>query len=227
MTVETSHHDVLGIYGISDAARYLSVTLPRLNGQRPDPAKLRYWIRSGASRISEPQFPTTKRLITFQDVISMRMIAILRAKNIPLQKVRDLERWARSQFSTDWPFAFRPMWAYQSDVFIEFEKQLVAATRFGQLAMDILREWLDEIELDMTFDSNQVAATWTPQEGIELDPHIQFGDPCIVGTDIPTKAIWSKTKAGDSVELLASLYEVDLSLISDAIDWERQLAEAA
>ncbi len=227
MTVETFHHDVVGIYGISDAARYLSVTLPRLNGQRPGPAKLRYWIRSGASRISEPQFPTTKRLVTFQDVISMRMIAILRAKNIPLQKVRDMERWARSQFSTDWPFAFRPMWAYQSDVFIEFEKQLVAATRFGQIAMDILREWLEEIELDMTFDDNQIAETWTPYEGIELDPYIQFGEPCIVGTDIPTKAIWSKARAGDSLELLASLYEVDFSKISDAIDWERHLAEAA
>lgn len=227
MTVETSHHDVSGIYGISDAARYLSVTLPRVNGQRTDQAKLRYWIRSGASRISEPQFPTTKRLVTFQDVISMRMIAILRAKGIPLPKVRDLERWARSQFSTDWPFAFRPMWAYQSDVFIEFEKQLVAATRFGQLAMDILREWLEEIELDMTFDNKQIAATWTPHKGIELDPHIQFGEPCIHGTDIPTKAIWSKTKAGDSPEFLASLYEVDVSFISDAIDWERHLAAAA
>lgn len=227
MTVETFHHDVAGIYGISDAARYLSVTLPKLNGQHPDPAKLRYWIRSGASRISKPQFPTTKRLVTFQDVVSMRMIAILRAKGIPLQKVRNLERWARSQFKTDWPFAFRPMWAYQSDVFIEFEKQLIAATRFGQLALDIIREWLEKIELDMTFDSNEIAATWIPHEGIELDPHIQFGEPCLRGTDIPTKAIWSKTKAGDSPEFLASLYEVDVSLVLDAIDWETHLAEAA
>ncbi|MCH7745961.1 MAG: DUF433 domain-containing protein [Chloroflexi bacterium] len=227
MTTQVHLPKISGIYGISEVARYLSVTLPKEDGLLVDAAKLRYWIRTSASSISDPLFPTTKRLITFQDVVSMRMIAVLRAKGISLQKIRDMETWVRHTFDTEWPFAFRPMWVYRSDVFIEFERRLIAATRFGQLAMEFIREWLEEIELDMTFDTHDVANLWTPHSGIQLDPHVQFGEPCVEGTDIPTKAIWSKIKAGDTTETVASVYDLDVTQVQDAIDWERHLADAA
>lgn len=227
MTSDIRSPKILGIYGISDVARYLRVTMPRDKDLAIGSPKLRYWIRTGASSISDPFFPTTKRLVTFQDVISMRMVTVLRAKGIPLPKVRDMETWMRRFFRTEWPFAFRPMWIYQSDVIIEFEKRLIAATRFGQIAMDFIKEWLEEIDLDMTFDSDDIASTWKPRAGIRIDPNIQFGEPCIEGTSIPTRAIWSKVKAGDNLQLIAGLYDVTINQVNDAKDWEARLAEAA
>ena len=227
MVTQKESRDVLGIYGISEVAKYLSVTLPSNDGPLVGTPRLHYWIRTGATHISDPFFPTTKRLISFQDVISMRLISVLRAEGISLQKVRDMKKWAQSVFQTDWPFAFRPMWIYHSDVFIEFGERLIAATRHGQIALDFIREWLKEIDLDMTFDAEDIASTWTPHEGIILDPYVQFGEPCVQETDVPTKAIWSKIKAGDSIETIASLYDLTIKQVSDAVDWEQHLAKAA
>lgn len=216
-----------GLYGISDVAKYLKVTFPHADDLNISTSKLRYWIQSGASHISDPQFPTSRRLVAFQDVISMRMIAILRAKGIPLSKIRDMETWMRRQYQTDWPFAFRPMWTYQSDVIIEFERQLVAATSAGQIVMEFIREWLEEIKLDMTFDEDDIASTWVPCDGIRLDPDVQFGQPCVNGTGVPTRAIWSKIKAGDIPDLVAQLYDLSVKQVNDAIEWENRLAAAA
>lgn len=119
------------------------------------------------------------------------------------------------------------MWTYASDVFIEFEHELIAATRYGQIAMEFIRQWLEEVNLDMTFDRDDIADSWSPRSGIELNPHIQFGEPCVKGTDIPTKALWSKIRAGDPPSVVASLYEIEESSVRDAVAWEKSLAEAA
>ena len=51
--------------------------------------------------------------------------------------------------------------------------------------MDFVREWLSKIELDMTFDADDLAATWSPYVGIQIDPTIQLGEPCVDGTPHP------------------------------------------
>ena len=82
---------------------------------------------------------------------------------------------------------------------------------------------LNEVELDMTFDSSEIANSWMPYEGINMNPIIQFGEPCIVGTRIPTSSIWSNYTAGDSPKIIAKAHEIDMTLVLDAIHWEKRL----
>ena len=89
--------------------------------------------------------------------------------------------------------------------------------------MDFMRDWLSEVELDMTFDMDDIANSWTPYQGISINPIIQFGEPCISGTRIPTSSIWSNRIAGDSPETIAKAHDIDMALVVNAIDWEKRL----
>ena len=89
--------------------------------------------------------------------------------------------------------------------------------------MDFVRGWLSNTKLDMTFDADDLAATWSPYVGIRIDPTIQLGEPCVDGTRIPTDTIRSKILAGDSVEVVAALYDIGMDSVRHALDWEERL----
>ena len=217
----------LGLYGISEAARYLEITPPLANGYSLEPAKLRRWIRTSV-RITEHVVPPARQhLITFRDLISMRLVAILRTRGVTLSEIRETEHWMRNALQIDWPFISKPMWTYESEVYTEFESHLVVASRSGQRAMDFLREWLNKVELDMTFDEYDLVTSWTPYTDIQLDPKVQIGEPCIKGTRIPVRTIWGKIQAGDTREVVARLYDLARTQIEHAVEWGDRLADVA
>lgn len=212
-----------GVYGIPEAATYLSNTPPFTDGLRINPSKLRYWIRASVPYVAPSGFPTRQRLITFLDLISMRMIAIMRSRDVKLREIKKHEAWLRKEFGIKWPFVSREMWTFGGHVFVQFEERLWASSKSGQEAMEFLKDWLSKVEVDMRFDEYNIASSWYPYKDIYLDPKIQFGTPCINETRIPTRTIWRKIKSGDSPEILANLYDLSMTQIEHAIQWERRL----
>ena len=103
---------------------------------------------------------------------------------------------------------------------------LISAGRNGQMAFDILRQYLIPVH-GLTFDENSgMAASWTPAKGVSLHPEIQFGAPCVANTRIPTGAIYGMVKAGDSPEFVAKAYGISIGSVEAALDWEYRLEAA-
>ncbi|MEW6142497.1 MAG: DUF433 domain-containing protein [Chloroflexota bacterium] len=213
-----------GIYGIPEVAIYLSHTPPLTNGNKVDSAKLRYWTQTSIPLRVMNEYPTRQRFVTFLDLVSMRMIAILRSRNVRLREIRHTTKWLQKEFNIEWPLAYKPLWTYGSNVFIEFGRHLLTASRFGQEAMDFIGEWLNKVELDMRFDERNIASSWYPYQDVCLNPKIQFGSPCIDGTRIPTRSIWGKVKAGDKPEIVAKLYDIGLTQVYHAVEWEQRIS---
>lgn len=216
----------VGIYGIPEAALYLSNTPPFTNGAKVSVARLRYWIRTSIPYVAPAVFPTRQRLITFLDLVSMRMIAMLRSRNIGLREIRQAEKFLRQRFDLKYPFASRPIWTCGSHIFVKFEEQLLAASKYGQQAMEFVRDWLSRVEVDMTFDEHDLASSWCPYQYISLNPQIQFGAPCISGTRVLTRSIWNKVKAGDDLEIVVALYDLTLPQVQQAMQWEKRIGTA-
>jgi len=177
--IGTNSPSFLGIYGIPEAALYLGVSPPLTNGRKVSVAKLRYWVRTSVPYVSASAYPTRQRFVTFLDLVSMRMVAMLRSEGVKLHEIRTTEQYLRKEFDLQWPFASRGLWTYGHQVFIHFEDHLLAASRFGQQAMDFVKGWLKEIKIDMGFDESELASFWCPYERVCLDPKIQFGEPCV------------------------------------------------
>jgi uncharacterized protein (DUF433 family) len=217
-----------GIFSVTDAALFLRATttppeVPLETWEKrrsrfvgPNSRHLHEWIKrsSGGS------------YLTFQELVRMRMIVILRTRGLSLGSILRAERYMRDVMRAPQPFITESLWSSSSDVFCEFGN-LIAASRAGQVAMEFLKEYLTPIHHGLSFDRDGLSESWRPLDGILIDPEIQFGAPCIEGTRIETESIWSLYQSGESDERLAELFMIDAKQVSSALQWEELLAKAA
>jgi uncharacterized protein (DUF433 family) len=217
-----------GIYEVTEAARYLRVTMPRIPGnpQKIYSSKLIRWIRYGLASPSLTETPGREVLINFEDLISMRAISFMRYFGYSFRDIHKAHAFLCDRTGHDKPFATELLWIEDlgaANIYAEIESMLAIANRGGQLVFkELVRDRLIPIH-NMKFEYG-IAESWTPKTGIELDRRVQFGRPCIEGTRIPASDIVGMYKAGDSVEFLAESYGLSEEQIDNAIAWEGTLA---
>lgn len=221
--------DFAGIYELPEAGQYLYVTTPR----RPlHYTTLHRWVRSGLPAAEARDVPAKDLFLTFEDLISLRMIVALRAAGFSLQHVRRVHSWLKNATGYRRPFALKDLWVSETDIFVEMAG-LLSATRRGQYALEFIRRWLRRIRrprdgsLDLTFkviSGREIASSWTPHTYVVLDPLVQFGYPCLEQTRIPTRAVWSMFLGGDMPEAIAKDYGVPLAKVEAGLEWEETIA---
>ena len=97
--------------------------------------------------------------------------------------------------------------------------QLEAADLRGQQTM---REMVKDRLTDVHY-SDGTAAYWTPLEHVRLDPRVQFGEPVIIGTRVPTEAVAGVARQVGPEEA-ASWFDVSLPATTSAIQFEDRIA---
>ena len=208
-----------GLYSANELSRYLS---SRSLGASPP--TVGRWIRHGLTPSPHlGKVPT----YTFHDLISLLVVGWLRSKGVKLSIVRKAEAYLRQRLDLERPFAREEIFTDGINVLYEanplIEDQLTAANLAGQ---EVMRKALEATLSGVRYD-NRLAVWWDIRPLVRLDPEIQFGAPCIAGTRIPTAQLADFVGAGESVDRLASLYEIPPVWIAEALDFERELAPAA
>lgn len=213
----------VGFYEPTEVARIVATELKTVGRFKFDSRKVLRWVQAGLLANELKVIPGREILLGFEDLVSMRVVAALRATGVTFPKIRKAESWLREITNHDRPFATEQLWTETNDVFLEFNDHLVAASKAGQLGMDFLRDHLIPVH-GLTFNENNIASLWEPRSGILMDPEIQFGQACVKGTRVPTKAIWGMFSAGDPVEDIAEAYWLSLDEVNTAVAWENDLA---
>ena len=212
-----------GIYDPPEAVRYLRASNAANETFRLSSAKLRRWIRRGLVSTDLADVAGHDLLIGFEDLISMRVITTLRMAGVGWSEIRLTNRWLRDDMGVERPFASELLWVGQGRLFSEWTRQLISASRHGQMALDILWQYLIPVH-GLTFDETSgLASSWEPHDGVVLEPGIQFGAPCIKGTRIPTRTVAGMIGAGDSLTWVADAYDLSLHEVQAACDWESRL----
>ena len=227
MTTTVSNYDHShafdGIYDVPEVARYLKAAAYGEVAYPVSSAKLIRWIRHGLASQELAELPGAELLIDFEDLVSLRVIAALRSTGVRWIEIHCTEQWLREQTGAQRPFATEYLWAGQGQVFAEWTDRLLSASRHGQLALEMLRQYLIPIH-GLVFNlSSHVATSWEPMDGILLEPLVQFGAPCLKGTRIPTRTISGMIEAGDSMYWVMEAYGLSRSEVQVACDWEYRL----
>ncbi|MGB6873364.1 MAG: DUF433 domain-containing protein [Dehalococcoidia bacterium] len=213
-----------GVYQVPEAARYLYVTSHLPGMAKPTPRHLLNWMHKGIAPSHLIHERGRNIEIDFQDLISMRVIYLLRGMGVGLDKIRIAKAYLEELTGHSHPFATERLWTETIDIFAEIGPLLVTASKSGQLPfLELVRQDLVNVH-DMTF-SHGVADSWSPQLGILLKPNIQFGAPCIAKTGYPTRSIWRMYLGGDTVPFLAQSYDLGDPQIENALRWEENLAK--
>ena len=217
-------YDFTGLYEMTEAALYLRASRGADTVYRVNSTKLIRWIRKGLSDRQLVHVGGRDLLINFEDLISLRIIAALRSSGVSFKVIYDAERWLRDVYGYTQPFATEALWTEGSQVFIRMCDQLISASRRGQMAFELLRDWLIPVH-GLAFDNDGTALDWEPHKGVLLSPDVQLGAPCVKGTSIPTSAVWGMVEGGDSVEYVMRSYHLERQEVESAIEWENRLRE--
>lgn len=217
----------LGTYSIPSAALYVLVTTANGSKLKLSTRHLYHWVKDGLASGYLVGIRNRKLFINFRDLISLRAIAVMRANGMSHKQIMTAERVLRKWYGHDYPFATMEFWMLPpKDILIKEGGVLLSASRHLQSAMEFFEEYMSPSH-NLTFDIFNLSATWRPYNNVLLDPQIQYGEPCIEGTRVPTQVLWSFHDAGDSVESLSYFYGIQKSRIEDAIAWENQIQRIA
>lgn len=218
-SVESTQYEYDGIFAPQEVARYLAATMPT-RGRPLTSGRVLRWIRGGLLAPDNRGIEGHRLTIDFDDLVTCQVIALLREAGFSLQRVRREEvHWAR-YFNATKPFACASFWYELPHLFARVGGELLLSS--GQIAMQFLAASVRPVRDGLTFSETTSRPTaWRPTAGVTLDPTVQFGQPCVEGTRIPTGALWGYVRGGDAVPFIAATYGLEVGEVERAVQWEQ------
>jgi uncharacterized protein (DUF433 family) len=213
-------------YSPAEAARYL----------RLPPATLRAWAlgreyptAEGSGKFKPLIRPASRRppMLSFSNLIEAHVLRSLRVEHkVSVKAVRRALDYAEQKLGIERLLLREELRAEAGRVFLDRYGELIELSASGQLAMrKLLEEHLKRVEWDETrfpirlypivsgIEQSQVRL-------IAIDPRISFGRPVVATKSISTAAIAERIDAGETVEDLASDYDLVPEEIEEAVLYE-------
>lgn len=209
-----------GLYSLADLRLYVALTS---SADKPakDAKRVPYWLW-------EVLLPVRHRArrpdYSFGDLISLFVVRDLLAKGVPRRNIQTAEAYLRKKWNTDRPFTSGEIQTDGFAIYVDdnlIEGQIESADREGQQAMrELVYERLTAVEYD---DGTGRAAYWTPWQHVLVDPRVQFGEPVVVGSRIPTAAVADAAHYAAREEI-GRQFNLTPTKVDSALSFERRLA---
>jgi uncharacterized protein (DUF433 family) len=203
-----------GIYSLHNLRTYLA-----FSGKPEDGNHALRWLTDVLNPVSHtPRQPD----YTFSDLVSLFVVRELLRKGVRPRTIRDAEEWLRGELGIDRPLVSEDIKTDGVEVFYRDEVipgQIEAASKRGQ---QTIREAIKEKLVSVRY-TDGTATSWEPAQGIVLDPQIQFGDPTIADSRLPTEIV---AGVGENLGIAqaASRFHISPAIVKSAMAFENQLA---
>lgn len=213
-------------YSIAEAARYLGISA----------STLRAWMlgQEGFRAVIDIADPKT-RTMSFVNLVEAYVLAGIRRKHgVSLPKTRAAIEYVREQLAVERPLADEQFETNGVDLFVQRLGSLLNVSQNGQQAMaEVMRQYLRRIDRDPSGVPIKLYPLTRScgQEGqpklVVIDPRLSFGRPVLSGSGVPTAVLAERFKAGESIESLATDYELKPDAVLEAIRCELSARQAA
>jgi uncharacterized protein (DUF433 family) len=212
-----------GVYTPREAARLVGRT----------PQQVLRWTRGSGT--DEPlwhahyQFLEDSTEISFLDLVEVRVVASMRSAGISMQAIRFAMRLAQEKYGIERPLASQNFKTDGRSILmdaIEEDGEYVSlSSKYpGQKVFkDIVDQSLNDLEYE-----EDLAARWRPADyqAVVIDPKRFFGDPLLDEFGVSTHTIYTEFNEFDDFRYLASIYEIPIQAIKQAVAFERSLSAA-
>ena len=214
-------------YLLAEAARYVRLPV----------ATLRSWTlgRQYPTAQGRADFPPLIRpasrkppALSFSNLIEAHVLRSLRTDHgVPVKELRRALSYAEKSLRIDRLLLRPELRAEAGRVFLDRYGELIELTASGQLAM---RRLFDEHLKRIEWDSSRFPVRLFPflsasapsaERPIVIDPRIAFGRPIVASRGITTLTIAERVDAGESVDDIATDYDLARSDIEEAVVYER------
>jgi uncharacterized protein (DUF433 family) len=205
-------------YAIAEAARYCGISPQSVARWR---AGYTYPTLSGPRRSGPLTGGGPTGLLTFTELIEVKVVAAARQAGVSMRAVRRAITAAQNAYGVERPLMLVSFLTDGRELFTreleaEGPPRYVNLSRSGQVAWEYIRDVLRDLEYD---DATGLALRWFPvgrDSPIVIDPEVSFGRPYVLRKGVSTDAVLSRFRARESLED-----------ITEDLDLTRDEAEAA
>lgn len=204
-----------GLYSLASLRAYVA-----LNGEPEDGGYVLDWLTGVLNPVGHSRWRPD---YSFGDLISLFVVRELKKKGVKSGHIREAEAYLRKKWNTDRPFVSDEIKTDGCGIFVDDElvagDQLESAERHGQ---QVMREAVKERLTHVRYDEG-TASNWTPMRHILVDPRVQFGEPVIEGTRIPTESVLDMTSYAD-LDGIAKELSITVGQAKAAVSFEQRLS---
>lgn len=220
----------VGLYTISEAAKLL----------RSSPRTIRRWVegydyrRNGekthSASLWQPDISLEDSVeLSFRDLIELRFIIAFTELGLSIQTIRSCLDAARECIESDRPFSSGRFRTDGRRIFLQGgdhlnDPVLIDLKRRQYVFNGVIERTFKDLDLE-----DDLVTRWRPyrgKESIVIDPTRSFGQPISSDFGVPTIVLAEAVQAEGSVARVASLYEVDRTVVADAVRYHGELAAA-
>jgi uncharacterized protein (DUF433 family) len=225
MIATTFHKQQLGtgIYTVLDISKLLNL---------PQSKVRRYLNQYWDERLGKKLFGQTYswsvgnnvKAVNFYTLIELYTCFHLQEMGVTIRQILRSREAIAKDLNVPYPFASAKLLTYGNKIWYEFKDCIVNADGSRQTDfVEFIRDFASKIE----FNSNKIAGRFWPAgklSSVVVDPHHQFGQPIIQGTNINTEVIFSMYESGEPLSAIGILYDITEKEIKDVIRFYNKAA---
>ncbi|MEQ1745370.1 MAG: DUF433 domain-containing protein [Saprospiraceae bacterium] len=213
-----------GIYTVADVATVLGLPLDQV----------RRWLKKYWDLKLAPDAGTRNswgerkdKSVNFYAMVEFYVFYELRRHGVSISRIVKSHQLLREKFDTPYPFAsYRIMTDGRAILFSpDGGASIVSANTNLQYELkEIIEDFIKKIDFGK---DDQFALRLYPdgkRKNIVVDPHHQFGQPVVKGTNILASVLFSMFKGGESVDFIAEVYNLKKEQVKDAIQYYQKAA---
>jgi uncharacterized protein (DUF433 family) len=221
----------IGYYTVAEAARLLETPPRNINRWLGGYSYRKDGKTNAMPRLWIPQLPEADGHIElgFRDLIELRFVRAFIKAGLGLQTIRRCLDYARECVDDPRPFSTRRFQTDGRTIFLDTarksgENELLDLKQHQYVLGKVIESSFKDLDID-----NATVARWRPFNGktsIVIDPSRSFGQPIASRSGVPTICLADAVAAEGSVERVARLYYVSVSVVRDAVGFEKRLRTA-
>ncbi len=210
-----------GIYTIPDISKLLG--LPQFKVRR---YLSEYWDeRLGKKLFNESYSWSTGnnvKAVNFYTLIELYTCFHLQELGVSTRQILKSRIAIAKDLQMPYPFASAKLLSDGKKIWYEFKDSIVNADGSKQTDfVEFIRQFANKIE----FNSSKIAERFWPagrNSDVVVDPHHQFGQPVLNGTNINAEVIFSMYESGEPIDALGILYDLTRKQVNDAISFYKK-----
>lgn len=211
-----------GIFTIPEISRLLGFPQDKVRSYLK-----KYWDEKLGRKLFNTKYTWSEKdtvAVNFNVLIELYVFFKLQEIGVKIKDILIARENICKESKVVYPFATKEILTDGKKIYYKINKTLVNADGSKQTAIEkILEEYLKKID----FDENDRAVRFYPngkKSAVVVDPHHQFGQPTLKGTNIIVDSIWSMYKSGESKKTIKVLYELSAKQVEDVISFAENAA---
>jgi uncharacterized protein (DUF433 family) len=212
-----------GIYTIADISHLLNVPKSKVRKYINE-----YWDeRLGRKLFNETYSGSVDnkiKAVNFYTLIELATCFYLQEQGVSPKQILKSREAISKELNIAYPFATANLLTDGKRIWYEFKECIVNADGSRQTNLvEFIKSFAEKIE----FNSNKVAERFWPdgkESIVVVDPHHQFGQPIIEGTNINAEVIYSMYESGETINTIEILYDITEKEVRDVIRFYKTAA---